>query len=117
MFHHQPQGFCKAEDCVGWFPPGIGEIRDSEKRPVNVVMTVDQKQFHPRDRINSISRNLKAGSWKSRYWILDYRFCMGPMGPFAVRKVDRPLCRTMLLNSRLRRHYFLASSRDCSIHQ
>jgi hypothetical protein len=34
---------------------GIGKIRDGEKRPVNVVMTIDKQQFH----------------WKGWCWILD----------------------------------------------
>src|SRR5262249_35258385 len=46
MFHHQPQRFRKAENRVGRFAAGIREIRDSEKRAVNVVMTVDKQQSH-----------------------------------------------------------------------
>src|SRR5215471_12791421 len=46
MFHHQPQRFRKTENGVGRFAPRIREIRDGEERPVNVVMPVDQQQFH-----------------------------------------------------------------------
>jgi hypothetical protein len=46
MFHHQAQGFCKTENGVGRFAPGIGQIRDREKRSVNVIVTIDKEQFH-----------------------------------------------------------------------
>src|ERR1700761_5046573 len=46
MFHHKPQRFRKTKNGVGRFASGIREIRDGEKRPINVVMTVDQQQSH-----------------------------------------------------------------------
>src|SRR5215813_6013133 len=46
MFHHQPQRFRKTENGVGRFAPRIREIRDGEERSVNVVVPVDQQQFH-----------------------------------------------------------------------
>src|SRR6266513_5964152 len=46
MFQHKPQRFRKAENGVGRFASGIGEIRNGEKRSVNVVMTIDKQQFH-----------------------------------------------------------------------
>src|SRR4029077_16983978 len=53
MFHHEPQRFRKTENGVGRFASGIREIRDGEKRPVNVVMTVDQQQSHCRLMLDS----------------------------------------------------------------
>src|SRR5438874_3074668 len=46
MFDHQPQCFCEPEDGVGRFTLGIGEIRDSEERAINVIVTVDKQEFH-----------------------------------------------------------------------
>jgi hypothetical protein len=53
MFHHQAQRFRKSENGVSRFAPGIREIRDGEKRPINVVMTVDQQQSHCRLMLDS----------------------------------------------------------------
>src|SRR6266478_7996985 len=46
MFDHQPQCFCEPEDGIGRFTLGIREIRDSKKRAINVIVTVDKQEFH-----------------------------------------------------------------------
>ena len=46
MFDHEPQRFREPEDRVRRFAPRIGKILDREKRPVNVVMPVDEEQLH-----------------------------------------------------------------------
>jgi hypothetical protein len=55
MFDHQAHRFCKPEDRVRRFTAGIRQILDREKRAIDVVMTVDQKQLHLKNRINAIS--------------------------------------------------------------
>jgi hypothetical protein len=46
MFDHEPERFREPEDRVGRFAPGVRKILDREKRPVNVVMPVDEEQLH-----------------------------------------------------------------------
>src|SRR6267143_992582 len=46
MLNHQPHCFCEAENCVGRFALGVREIRDGEKRAINVIVTVDKQEFH-----------------------------------------------------------------------
>jgi hypothetical protein len=46
MFNHQPQGFCETENRVGRFALGIREVGDSEKRAINVIVTIDKQEFH-----------------------------------------------------------------------
>src|ERR1700674_5089766 len=46
MFDHEPERFRESKDRVGRFAPGIREVLDREKRAVNVVVAVDQKQLH-----------------------------------------------------------------------
>src|SRR6266481_2551916 len=46
MLNHQPHCFCEAENCVCRFTLGVREIRDSEKRAINVIVTVDKQEFH-----------------------------------------------------------------------
>jgi hypothetical protein len=48
MFDHEPERFREPEDRVRRFAPGIRKVLDREKRPVNVVMPVDQEQLHVR---------------------------------------------------------------------
>jgi hypothetical protein len=49
MLNHQAQCFCETENCVGRFALGIREIRDGEKRAINVIVTIDKEQFHRKD--------------------------------------------------------------------
>src|SRR5437764_2512759 len=46
MFQHQPQRFGETENRIGWFAARVAQVRDREKRAINVIMPVDQKQFH-----------------------------------------------------------------------
>jgi hypothetical protein len=46
MFDHEPERFRESENRVGRFAPGIRKVLDREKRPVNVVMPVDEEQLH-----------------------------------------------------------------------
>ena len=48
MFQHQPQRFGETKNGIGRFAPGIREIRDGKKRPVDVIMTVNEQQSHRR---------------------------------------------------------------------
>jgi hypothetical protein len=46
MFDHEPERFGEPENCVRRFAPGVRQVLDREKRPVNVVVTVDEEQLH-----------------------------------------------------------------------
>ena len=46
IFQHAPDRFGESVDRIGRFAAGIGKILDREKRSVNVVMSVDQKELH-----------------------------------------------------------------------
>jgi hypothetical protein len=46
MFEHEAQSFGESEDRVCRFAARIGEILDREKGAIDIVMPVDQKQFH-----------------------------------------------------------------------
>src|SRR5205823_14233376 len=50
MFDHQPQRLRETENGIGRFTLGIREIRDSEKRAINVIVTVDKQEFR-RERL------------------------------------------------------------------
>jgi hypothetical protein len=48
MFDHEPERFGEPEDRIRRLTPGIRQVLDREKRPVNVIVTVDQEQLHVR---------------------------------------------------------------------
>jgi hypothetical protein len=53
VLDHEPERFGETEDGVGGLAPGILQVLDREKRPVNVVMPVDQEQLHVRNLAES----------------------------------------------------------------
>ena len=46
MLNHEPQRFRETEDRVCRFATGIRQIQNRKVRAVNVVVAIDQEQFH-----------------------------------------------------------------------
>src|SRR6266480_5228026 len=70
MFDHQPQCFCEPEDGIGRFTLGIREIRDSEKRAINVIVTVDKQEFHRKRLILDSECMIPDDQGMTEEWIL-----------------------------------------------
>src|SRR5256886_5952700 len=70
MFDHQPQRFREAENCVCRFTLGIGEIRDSKKRAINVIVTVDTQEFHRKRLILDSECMIPDDQGVTEEWIL-----------------------------------------------
>ncbi len=70
MLNHQAQCFCETENCVGRFTLGIREIRDSEKRAINVIVTVDKQEFHRKRLILDSECMIPDDQGVTEEWIL-----------------------------------------------
>src|SRR6184192_2262219 len=70
MFDHQPQCFCEPEDGIGRFTLGIREIRDSKKRAINVIVTVDKQEFHRKRLILDSECMIPHDQGVTEEWIL-----------------------------------------------
>src|SRR5438045_9034301 len=70
MFDHQPQCFCEPEDGIGRYTLGIREIRDSEKRAINVIVTVDKQEFHRKRLILDSECMIPDDQGVTEEWIL-----------------------------------------------
>jgi hypothetical protein len=46
MFQHEPERFGESKDGVSRFAAGIRKVKDREIGAVNVVMTVNEQEFH-----------------------------------------------------------------------
>src|SRR4029450_12304259 len=79
MFDHQPQRLRETEDGIGRFTLGIREIRDSEKRAINVIVTVDKQEFHRKRLILDSECMIPDDQGVTEEWIL--RVDGGEYGP------------------------------------
>src|SRR6267378_394561 len=70
MLDHQPQCFREPENCVGRFTLGVREIRDSEKRAINVIVTVDKQEFHRKRLILDSECMIPDDQGVTEEWIL-----------------------------------------------
>src|SRR5437764_5969920 len=70
MFDHQPQCFCEPEDGIGRFTLGIREIRDSEKRAINVIVPVNKQEFHRKRLILDSECMIPDDQGVTEEWIL-----------------------------------------------
>src|SRR5881409_887955 len=70
MFDHQPQCFCEPEDGISRFTLGIREIRDSEKRAINVIVTVNKQEFHRKRLILDSECMIPDDQGVTEEWIL-----------------------------------------------
>src|SRR5437763_677844 len=70
MFDHQPQCFCEPEDGIGRFTLGIREIRESKKRAINVIVTVDKQEFHRKRLILDSECMIPHDQGVTEEWIL-----------------------------------------------
>src|SRR5438270_13180397 len=70
MFDHQPQCFCEPEDGIGRFTLGVREIRDSKKRAINVIVTVDKQEFHRKRLILDSECMIPHDQGVTEEWIL-----------------------------------------------
>src|SRR5437879_2109776 len=70
MFDHKPQCFCEPEDGIGRFTRGIREIRDSKKRAINVIVTVDKQEFHRKRLILDSECMIPHDQGVTEEWIL-----------------------------------------------
>src|SRR5437763_14686106 len=70
MFDHQPQCFCEPEDGIGRYTLGIREIRDSEKRAINVIVPVNKQEFHRKRLILDSECMIPDDQGVTEEWIL-----------------------------------------------
>src|SRR6266513_332159 len=70
MFDHQPQRLRETENGIGRFTLGIREIRDSEKRAINVIVTVDKQEFHRKRLILDSECMIPDDQGMTEEWIL-----------------------------------------------
>src|SRR5438045_8962295 len=70
MFDHQPQCFCEPEDGIGRYTLGIREIRDSEKRAINVIVPVNKQELHRKRLILDSECMIPDDQGLTEEWIL-----------------------------------------------
>src|SRR5438046_552166 len=70
MFDHQPQRLRETENGIGRFTLGIREIRDSEKRAINVIVPVNKQEFHRKRLILDSECMIPDDQGVTEEWIL-----------------------------------------------
>src|SRR5437660_3910062 len=70
MFDHQPKVFGETEDGICRFALGIRGIRDSKKRGINVIVTVDKQEFHRKRLILDSECMIPDDQGVTEEWIL-----------------------------------------------